>query len=1151
MSRPTHELREHYDVVVVGSGYGGGIAASRLSRAGAGVCVLERGRELHPGEYPDGALEAPLHMQATTPVGHIGSPTALFDFHLGGDISVVAGCGLGGTSLINANVALRANSEVFKDPRWPKEFRDQGGEILEPYYQAAEVMLGTSMYPADWPELPKVSALKRSASAFENAKAEPAPLNVTFEAGPNAVGVEQKACVLCGDCITGCNHNAKNTVLMNYLPDAHRNGAEIFTEVQVRCLHKLKDGKWRIEFSDLSAGRRKFGAPTQFLTADVVVLGAGSLGSTEILLRSRAAGLALSPRLGLSFTGNGDVLALGFDTDASVRGIGLGRRSPRKDTLVGACINGMIRIIDRKDRTKDILVQEGVVPGALGVSVGPILGIANAIWGKDETEGWRKAAKRIRQLAGSLIGPRRGPVDRTVTWLVMSIDDDMGEMVLENDRLQIHWRDVEKGEFVRRDNAAVAAATNELRGTFLPNPTWAAPIGNTLLTVQPLGGCDMGDHAEHGVVNHKGQVFAGSDGTAVHEGLYVADGAVVPSPLGSNPSLTISALAERITHHLAEEKGWTRPDSGTVVEPNGHESEGTAGLRFSERMTGYFSTRVTRPDHHRDGYEQGKADASSIEFVLTITYPDVAKMLLDQSVAADVSGTVIAPALSPHRLTVTGGSFRLLVAEPGRVETFHMVYELELLAEEGRRFKLSGFKILRERGSLHAWPDSSTLYTTVTSERGKTLGVGIVRIRPTDFARQTFTTEVVNESDPARRRQYKSAFLRMFLGHFMNLYGGALDEPSSFPKVPTKVKVPITGARPTKFRHKPEVSWCDADGNWISAKGLTDKPGDGAWLQLFRYNGGVKGPIMMAPGFAMSATSFLADTTEISLAEYLYKNGYDVWLFDTRTGMQLPSARKPFTLDDVALEDWPAGVDRVLDVTGKSDVQVFAHCTNSLTFQMAMLAGLKGVRSAVCSQVTVMLKPGRQMRIKLKLPVEPLLELIDLETLEPDDRRTFRNYLLDVLLRAVPVPREERCGQALCRWINVVYGNTHRHAQLNDATHRALHAMFGVGDLTAGKQFGKAMRRGYAVDKNGDDVYRKNPKGLAIPLLFLHGEKNRFFLPEGSELTYNWLCSKNDPGLYKREVLRGYAHLDTFLGRDSHIDVFPTILEHIEETATT
>jgi cholesterol oxidase len=158
--------------------------------------------------------------------------------------------------------------------------------------------------------------------------------------------------------------------------------------------------------------------------------------------------------------------------------------------------------------------------------------------------------------------------------------------------------------------------------------------------------------------------------------------------------------------------------------------------------------------------------------------------------------------------------------------------------------------------------------------------------------------------------------------------------------------------------------------------------------------------------------------------------------------------------------------------------------------------------------------------------------------------------VIDVLLRVLPMPREERCGQALCRWINAVYGITHRHAQLNDATHKALHEMFGVGDLTAARQFGESMRAGHVVDSDGNDTYRIHPQRLAIPLLFLHGDKNSFFLPEGSEETVNWLRSKNDPGLYKRELLPGYAHLDTFLGKNAHIEVFPKILDHLEETAT-
>lgn len=116
LSRPAGSIKAHYDVVVVGSGYGGAIAASRLARAGQEVCVLERGRELQPGEYPNTKLSLLRETQTDLPLAHLGSPTALFDLRYNEDINVVAGCGLGGTSLINSGASLRADPRIFEDP---------------------------------------------------------------------------------------------------------------------------------------------------------------------------------------------------------------------------------------------------------------------------------------------------------------------------------------------------------------------------------------------------------------------------------------------------------------------------------------------------------------------------------------------------------------------------------------------------------------------------------------------------------------------------------------------------------------------------------------------------------------------------------------------------------------------------------------------------------------------------------------------------------------------------------------------------------------------------------------------------------------------------------------------------------------------------
>src|SRR5260221_10063472 len=145
---PSTRIRDRYDVVVVGSGYGGGIAASRLSRAGRSVCVLERGREILPGEFPSTAPRAAEEMQVSLPEGRVGSATGLYDFHVGDDISVLRGCGLGGTSLINANVSIRPEPRVFADPAWPTELRADVDTRLAEAFRRATEMLRPNSYPA-------------------------------------------------------------------------------------------------------------------------------------------------------------------------------------------------------------------------------------------------------------------------------------------------------------------------------------------------------------------------------------------------------------------------------------------------------------------------------------------------------------------------------------------------------------------------------------------------------------------------------------------------------------------------------------------------------------------------------------------------------------------------------------------------------------------------------------------------------------------------------------------------------------------------------------------------------------------------------------------------------------------------------------------
>jgi cholesterol oxidase len=215
---------EVWDVVVVGSGYGAGVSAARLAESGAKrVLVLERGKEY--SRFPDtrDGLEQEIHWSGKTERNRLG----LYDLHADVDLDVLVGCGLGGTSLINANVSIEADPSVFALDVWPEAIRDAaGGGELAKYVARARAMLRPMQRPGAL--LPKVAAMARAAPAVRGAHFERLDVNIHFgPPGTNPVGVDQTTCTDCGDCVTGCNVGAKNTLCFTYLPLAKHFGAEI------------------------------------------------------------------------------------------------------------------------------------------------------------------------------------------------------------------------------------------------------------------------------------------------------------------------------------------------------------------------------------------------------------------------------------------------------------------------------------------------------------------------------------------------------------------------------------------------------------------------------------------------------------------------------------------------------------------------------------------------------------------------------------------------------------------------------------------------------------------------------------------------------------------------------------------------------------
>jgi cholesterol oxidase len=275
-------------------------------------------------------------------------------------------------------------------------------------------------------------------------------------------------------------------------------------------------------------------------------------------LRSKQKGLPCSNRVGHHFTGNGDFLAFGYNNDVPANSIGLGSRTPPFDNPAGTNITSIIDLRSPTDSTPDMVIEEGVVPGALAKAFNALVSVAAGLEGKDTDRSFADWLRETsRKITTFFRGPYHGAANHTMTYLAMTRDDDNGTMLLQGDRLRIEWPNVGNQPVFEKVSKTLFSLTKALGGTYTKNPVWTKLFSRQLITVHPLGGCIMGENIEEAVVNHKGQVFSGTDQTAVYDGLYVNDGAIIPSPLCINPSLTISALAERNCKYMAKDRGWT------------------------------------------------------------------------------------------------------------------------------------------------------------------------------------------------------------------------------------------------------------------------------------------------------------------------------------------------------------------------------------------------------------------------------------------------------------------------------------------------------------------------------------------------------------------------------------------------------------------
>ena len=571
ISRPVELLRNSYDCVVIGSGYGGGVAASRMARAGQSVCLLERGKERWPGEYPSGFIDAmkQFHVSGDFAPGFLtgamvdgGDPTGLYHLIVGKGQNAFVGNGLGGTSLLNANVFLKADDKTLQMDCWPDELKKKGE--LDRYYQLAHDVLEPEPYPKDWPELPKLTMLQKQAEALGfGDKFRRVDQTTRFVGGPNSTGVEMYPSALTGMDSTGVNDGSKSSTLVNYLSDAWNWGAEMFCECEVRYIKKHPDPDVDGYLVFFAWHGSKRGAFRTNLYEDLmwvhakkcVFVGAGSIGTTEILLRSKKLGLSMSNRVGTGMSGNGDILAFGYNTDEQVNAVGRSYPSPYKP--VGPTITGIIDCREQDNPLDGFVIEEGAIPKALAPLMQTML---DMMPGKLYPEGL-SAFEKVRHVLASqgsrFLGPyfSKGSIERTQVYLIMSHDSNQAILTLKNDKPVLEFLGVGRSDHVEYLNNLLRQATLAVGGTYINSP-WYAALGQQEITVHPIGGANMSANGtgELGVTNHFGEVFTG-DGRETYPGLVITDGSVVPTALGVNPFATITALAERSVEYAARNIG--------------------------------------------------------------------------------------------------------------------------------------------------------------------------------------------------------------------------------------------------------------------------------------------------------------------------------------------------------------------------------------------------------------------------------------------------------------------------------------------------------------------------------------------------------------------------------------------------------------------
>ncbi|CAG7934649.1 unnamed protein product [Penicillium olsonii] len=1172
LSRPFESMKTEYDVIVIGSGYGAGVAASRMARAGKSVAVLELGWERRSGSFPHTFTQCLGDMNVSGTSANNGfitnwlsprDPTRLFQLTLGNGQHAFSAHALGGSSLINAGVFLRADRQALEMSPWPSEIRKEPHELDE-YYSRAETMLQPSVYPEDFSTLSKSEHFReQSKSMGKTDKFRRAPLTTFFHRSRNNAAVQMEANSLTGHECTGLNDGSKNSVATTYLADAWNWGAEIFCGCEVQYVEKAEEGGYIVYFSWHGNGRAVFSEHFKeqlFWVKSFCFLGAGSLGTTAILLQSKRRGLKMSPLVGRNLSGNGDLLIFGYNERTDVNGIA--RKSADPALRPGPTITA---VIDNREtesassRLSGYVFQDGCIPEAFNPVIQSMLilqtiksQVLSILWDTRNEKG-----KLIAALKSLILGPYAlgGALQRTSTYLVMSHDSNEMTIALKNDQPCLSAPKEGRSEHFKRIKGLFNDLFNST-GTKM-GVSYFYGRHEEEVTVHLLGGANMScdGTGQGGATNHLGEVFTGHD-SEVHDGLICCDSSVIPTALGVNPLATITALSERSVSLIAKKAGLSI-DVETKNDPldinsrpkvsgdNRHPSKGpkrpssSIGWQFTEALSGHVYMGPDVKDHHLSA-NMGKRSSCSMQMLLTV---EICKQI-GSGYQGICTGTVSCHALSKSTLKVGQGTLEFFTTVEESAEALAIVYHLELISVEGTTYHVEGRKFINSDMAFsirRTWQATTTVHVSISRPDGTHAGSGAVHISLSDFKRQVQTFRTTQNF----HFRLILALITFFLSfvYYIAVYFFRPFGPVQYPRAPAQ--------------HK-------RDGKQSSSASYQIQASDGVRVRLDVYEPSSRPesaesqanipPILLLPGvtgidarYNLFALPFL----RCNVVQYFTDRGHRCYALTPRWGCDATVAQRS-TVFDCRL-DVAAALDTIKDKEPRKPY-VIAHCQGSVALCMGILDGtidssqILGVtaNSVFMNQV---FGYWNSLKGRTTLLIQ-LYELLagDYFPISSSRLSPIFQRLLDFLLCIYPVghPRDV-CTSTACRRTSFVFGLLWNHQNLDLRLHENVHQFFAGTHTRLMKQVVNMGTKGNCLSNDGHGLLTKqNLERLqGLPILFISGTDNQVFDPESTLKDYELLRRRFGEQYYRRFLAEGYGHLDPIVGKEAATDVYWRMLAHL------